>query len=267
MLIGWRAKSVYQMLIEEEFAKAGTFVEYILGHYADSDEGRLQKQIRASIAEYERAKILERSKRGKRGKAKSGFVVVGSRPPFGYRVRTEPHKAWLEIDPDEARTVRMVFQWYVNGEESGQPMSIYGIMSKLTEMGFPTRGDKVKHVAKKRKAGVWSDKMIRNILSNETYIGIWYYGKTKMVSDGKELQRLAKPKCGFGKQVARAKEEWIAVDVPKIINRDLFEKAKQRLSLNIEQSKRNTKHEYLLGRRLKVLSLWLCSSGYVAPDK
>ena len=58
------------------------------GGYDDTDEGQLQKQIRAAIAEYERKKIIERSKRGKRGKAKSGYVNVGSRPSYGYKVKT-----------------------------------------------------------------------------------------------------------------------------------------------------------------------------------
>src|SRR5512138_2532438 len=62
------SKSVYQMLIEEELRVRGAVVEYVNGQYADTDEGRLQKQIKASIAECEKAKILERSKRGKRGK-------------------------------------------------------------------------------------------------------------------------------------------------------------------------------------------------------
>jgi site-specific DNA recombinase len=98
-------KSVYQMLIEEELRKQGISVEYVNGQYADTDEGRLQKQIKSSIAEYEKAKILERSKRGKRGKAQSGFAVVGARAPYGYRIKSEPRKTWLEIDKDEARIV------------------------------------------------------------------------------------------------------------------------------------------------------------------
>jgi len=81
-------------MIWEEFFRNGVSVEYVIGQYDDSDEGRLQKQIRASIGEYEKAKILERSKRGKRGKAKKRFVIVGARPPYGYKVVSEPHKAW-----------------------------------------------------------------------------------------------------------------------------------------------------------------------------
>ncbi len=50
-------KSVHQMILEEELRRFGVTVEYVIGRYDDSDEGRLQKQIRASIAGYEKMKI------------------------------------------------------------------------------------------------------------------------------------------------------------------------------------------------------------------
>jgi len=244
-------KSVYQMIIEEELAKHGARVEYVLGQYADNDEGRLQKQIRSSIAEYEKAKILERSKRGKRGKAQSGYVVVAARPPYGYCVKREPHKSWLEIDEEEARIVRLVFDWYLYGDEQSGPFTMVGVAIRLTALHVLTRGDKQKHVAKKRGAGVWTCAMIRHILTNETYTGIWHYGKTKMISDGQEATRKQKAKTGLGKQVARPREEWVAVTVPAIIDRSMFDKAQARMKINAEQAKRNTKREYLLGRRLR----------------
>jgi site-specific DNA recombinase len=122
---------------------------------------------------------------------------------------------------------------------------------KLIAMGIPTRGDKENHVAKKRPVGIWSDAMIRHILKNETYTGIWHYGKTKMINDGKENSRPQKPKRGFGKQVSRPREEWIEVPVPAIINPEDFMMAQEKLMSNIENSKRNTKREYLMGRRLR----------------
>ena len=242
-------KSVYQALIEEEFLREGAVIEYVIGQYDDSDEGRLQKQIRASIAEYEKAKILERSKRGKRGKAMSGYVVVGSRPPYGYQVVSEPHKSWLEIDEDEAEIVRLVFDWYLHGDGGGKPLSMNAIAKKLTDLGILTRGDKLGHFHKKRGAGQWSGAMIRHILKNDTYTGTWYYGKTKMVDDGKK--RNPKPKCGFGKQVARDRSEWIGVPVPVIIDEETFKRASARVELNAQQADRSVKHHYLLGRRLK----------------
>ena len=242
-------KSIYQALIEEEFMRDGAVIEYVIGQYDDSDEGRLQKQIRGSIAEYEKAKILERSKRGKRGKAMSGFVLVGSRPPYGYSVVSEPHKAWFEINEEEAEIVRAIFSWYLYGDESGKPLSMNAIAKKLTNVGVPTRGDKQSHFFKKRDQGVWAAAMIRRILGNETYTGTWYYGKTKMMEDGKK--RKPKPKCGFGKQVRRPRDEWIAVTVPVIIDEETFKRATARIKVNAEQSDRSAKHEYLLGRRLR----------------
>ena len=244
-------KSIYQALIEEEFLRDGAVIEYVIGQYADTDEGRLQKQIRGSIAEYEKAKILERSKRGKRGKAMSGFVVVGSRPPYGYKVVSEPHKSWFEIDEEEAEIVRTVFEWYLRGDESGEPLSMNAIATKLTDLGISTRGDKQGHFFKKRGKGMWAAVMIRNILKNETYTGTWYYGKTKMIEDGKI--RKPKPKCGFGKQVMRARDEWISVPVPVIIDEETYKRAVARVTLNAEQSDRSAKHQYLLGRRLRCM--------------
>ena len=243
-------KSVYQMLLEEEFQRHSALTEYVLGQYADTDEGRLQKQIRSSIAEYEKAKILERSKRGKRGKAKAGFVQVGSRPPYGYRVKSEPHKSWLEVNDDEAKIVRLVFGWYLKGNGEVRPMSMQSIAAALTRLELPTRGDQNSHVAKKRGVGVWQPAMVRHILLNETYTGTWFFGKTMMVSDGKEGFRKSLSKRGLGKQVPRPREDWIGVPVPSIVSNETFQMAQERLKLNFEQARRSTRREYLLGKRL-----------------
>jgi len=241
-------KSAYQFLIEEEFKRAGVVIEFVMGQYEDTDEGRLQKQIKGVIAEYEKAKILERSKRGKRGKAKSGFVLTGSRPPYGYTVKSEAHKAWLEIDENEAAIVRMVYDWYLRGDENGAPMSANSIAVRLTNLGILTRGDKQSHVAKKHGKGVWQRAMIIHILTNETYTGVWYFGKTKMIDDGK--QREHKDKRGFGKQVARAQEEWIPVNVPAIIDPETFALAQKRKVYLTRLLGGHAKNDYLLKSRL-----------------
>ncbi len=239
-------RAVHQMLLEEEFGKAGTRVYYVVGDYADTDEGRLQKQIRASVAEYERAKILERSKRGMRGRAKAGYVVVGARPPYGYTIESEPHKAWLVVVEDEAKVVKLIFVWYVYGDEDGKPLSIRAIAKKLSKMRIPTRGDKVEHVAKKNDYGIWQPGVVSKILRNETYAGTWHYNKNDFSNRQKD-----RPKKREQKKRPRA--EWIAVEVPPIIERDLWEKAQARLRHNKSFSPRNTKRPYLLQHRLTCL--------------
>jgi site-specific DNA recombinase len=97
-------KLVHQLIIEEELGQAGVSVFYVLGDYKDTDEGRLMKQIRASIAEYERAKIQERMRRGKRAKVKSGNVMTFGCDPYGYRLsKSQDGKTGLTIVEDEAQ--------------------------------------------------------------------------------------------------------------------------------------------------------------------
>ncbi|MCB9112212.1 MAG: recombinase family protein [Anaerolineales bacterium] len=258
-------KSAYQVLIEEEFKRVGVVIEFVMAQYDDTDEGRLQKQIRGVIAEYEKAKIMERSKRGKRGKAKSGYVLTGARPPYGYSVISEPHKAWLEVDEDEAAIIRMVYDWYVNGDESGKPMSTNAIAKRLTKLGIPTRGDKQKHFAKKLGKGVWQPAMVVHILTNEAYTGTWYFGKTKIIDDGKH--REPQPKRGLGKQVPRPREEWIPVNVPVIIDSETYARAQKRKAENKKILSGHTEYEYLMKGRLTCSKCGYSMSGHTVRNK
>ena len=80
----------------------------------DTPEDNLLLQLQGMFAEYERAKVLERSRRGKRHRAQAGAVSVLSRAPFGYRYVTREAgggEARYEIDEDAARVVRQIFAW------------------------------------------------------------------------------------------------------------------------------------------------------------
>jgi hypothetical protein len=66
------------------------------------------------IAEYERAKILERGRRGRLHAARSGSVSALTGAPFGYRYvsRTQGGGvARFEVVEDEAHIVRLIFAW------------------------------------------------------------------------------------------------------------------------------------------------------------
>jgi len=103
-------------------------------------------------------------------------------------------------------------------------------------MCVPTRGDKVEHVAKKGPRCFWQGATVNRILKRHAYIGTWYFGKTKMIGS---------------KQVPRPRAEWIAVNVPRIIDADTFDRVQILLKQNKEQAIRSTKYKYLMGRRLK----------------
>jgi site-specific DNA recombinase len=215
--------------------QAGVSVYYVLGNYEDTDEGRLMKQIRASIAEYERGKIQERMRRGRRASAKSGNAVTGV-APYGYRLeKGADGKAVLAIVEEEAQVVKLIYQWYVHGDGENGPMSLRKIAFRLTGMSIPTRGDKTSSVAKKQGKGVWARTAVHRIITSETYCGTWHYGKRRRVDK---------------KYVKNPRETWIPVPVPPIVDRESWEAAQKRLQLNKELSPRNRKHPYLVGRRV-----------------
>ena len=108
-------KYVNQMLLLEELAKHGVDVIF-LNHDArdDSPEGTLLLQMQGMIAEYERAKILERTRRGRRFAARQGKVSVLAHAPYGYRYVTKhagDGAARFDVVLPEARVVRELFTW------------------------------------------------------------------------------------------------------------------------------------------------------------
>ena len=78
-------KYAYQILLIEEFARHEVEMVFVKSPHGDSAEDQLLVQFQGMITEYERAQILERSRRGKRHRAQSGEVSVMSNAPYGYR--------------------------------------------------------------------------------------------------------------------------------------------------------------------------------------
>src|SRR5918992_237746 len=73
------------LVLEEQLKKYGVRVVYQRVPVEDSPEGRLLKNQLFSFAEYEREKFALRSTMGRRQKARTGLVVGGGLPPYGYR--------------------------------------------------------------------------------------------------------------------------------------------------------------------------------------
>ena len=106
-------KYAYQVLLLEEFERGGVACEFAQAPPEQTPQQRLLVQVQGMIAEYERAQITERSRRGKRYKARQGSPSVLSRAPYGYRYvkRSEATEARYEILAPEAAVVRQVFDW------------------------------------------------------------------------------------------------------------------------------------------------------------
>ena len=78
-------KYAYLVLLIDELYRCGVEVVFLNRELGQSPEDDLLLQVQGMVAEYERAKIMERSRRGKRHAAISGSVSVLSCAPYGYR--------------------------------------------------------------------------------------------------------------------------------------------------------------------------------------
>jgi site-specific DNA recombinase len=105
----------YQVLLLEELARGGIEVVFAKEpERSGSPEDELLRQFQGMIAEYERAQIAERCRRGKLHRARAGAVSVLSNAPYGYRYvkKTEHADAFYEVNELEAPIVREIFDRY-----------------------------------------------------------------------------------------------------------------------------------------------------------
>jgi len=87
-------KYAYQVLLTEEFARHGVETIFLKAPHSNTPEDQLMLQFQGMIAEYERAQILERSRRGKRHRAKAGQVSVLCAAPYVTVTSARPARHW-----------------------------------------------------------------------------------------------------------------------------------------------------------------------------
>jgi site-specific DNA recombinase len=230
-------KYAYQALLIEEFAKAGTSVMFVKGPSSDSPEDALLVQFQGMIAEYERAQIIERTRRGKSHRARQGAVNVLSGAPFGYRyVRKNEHgDARYDVVAHEAAVVAELYRRYV---EDG--VAIADLTRWLTATGGPTRTGKSR----------WDRSVVWGMLRNPAYPGRACFGKTVRTADRPGLNRTARL---AGRSTSKSysvkdrdRADWLEIPVPALVSEDTWQRAQRRLEDNKRFAARNSKVPSLL---------------------
>jgi site-specific DNA recombinase len=189
------------------------------------------------IAEYERAQILERTRRGKTHRAKAGMVNVLSGAPFGYRyVRKNDHvEACYEIVPHEAAIVAELFARYADGG-----IAIGALARWLSGLGVPSRTGKT----------CWDRSVIWAMLRNPAYVGRACFGKTMRTDQTAGLNRTARRTGRTTPRhftvIERAREDWIEIGVPALVDQDTWERVQRRLADNKRYASRNSTNPSLL---------------------
>ena len=224
----------YQVLLIDEWHRAGVEVVFLNRSLGQSPEDDLLLQVQGIVAEYERAKIMERSRRGKKHAAQRGSLNVMSNAPFGYRyvtVRDGGGQARFEPIPEQADVVRNIFEWI--GRERCTLAEVCRRLhsaSKLTATG----------------RRVWSRQTVWHILQNPAYEGTAAYGKTRMMPRTRK-SRLRPPR-GRPAEPRRSKSaipvdqrEWALISAPAIVDKSLFAATQEQLRENRSRAR--------LGRR------------------
>lgn len=207
----------HQLLLVEEFERAGVRLEFLTTPSEETPEGRLLLQVKGVVAEYERAKIRERTLRGKREKARRGLIPAGP-IPYGYR-QDSAVPGRLVAHEDEASVVRLIFRWLVD-----EGRSVRAIVGELRRLGV-----------RPRRSRQWARSSVRRMLTDPLYIGRAYFNRRQRVGDA------------AGHQVVRFRDEkdWIALTVPALVSPEVYQAAQRQLERN-RATGRPPRYVYLL---------------------
>ncbi len=228
----------YQELVMDELREAGIEVIFVTVPAPRNTEEKIMYGFKGLFAEYERAKIAERFRLGKLRKARNGHILT-TQPLYGYNYipKQGDRHGYYEINPIEARVVKMVFSWIAN-----DGMTLRGVVKKLHELGIRPR---------KSKRDVWNTGTLSTMLRHRGYIGEAHWGSSYAVVPERPLKNEKYKKVKKTSRRIRPREEWITIPVPAIIETELFEKANTQLQANFALCKRNKRNEYLLAGKIE----------------
>jgi len=227
----------YQVLLLEEFRRAGVEVAFLHHPISEDPSDQLLLQIQGAIAEYERAVLAERFRRGKLQKARDGHLL-SAKPPYGYRYvpRCDAVPGHLVVDSAEAEMVCGLFAWVAD-----EQLSVRQSVRRLNEGPWITRAGRTR----------WAPSTIHHILSDPVYIGTAYANRYEYVAPKKPRTR--SPRCDEKTcRRRRPRDQWIAIPVPALVEQETWDRVQAQMARNALISFRNNKkHNYLLRCLLK----------------
>ena len=244
----------YQVLLVEELQRHGIELVFLNRDIKQSPEDNLLLQMQGMMAEYERAKIMERSRRGKRHAAQAGSHNVLSAAPYGYRYLGKyagGGQARYEINEAQADVVRQIFSWV--GLER---CSIGEVCRRLQQRG----------IRSPRGKAYWDRTTVWGLLKNTAYIGQAQFGKTRV---GPLRPRL-RAQRGRSLQPRRAHSSYdtavaerVAIAVPALVEEALFAAVAEQLAEN-----RSRQRQQQRGAKYLLQGLMVCSQcGYAYYGK
>jgi site-specific DNA recombinase len=245
----------HQAVLLDELKHYGVEVTFLNRPLNGSPEDDLLAQVQAAVAEYERTKIQERSRRGRLYAARQGRVSVLSGAPYGYRYVSKQEgggAARYEAVPEQAEVVRQVFHWC--GVER---WPLRRICKRLRELRIRSPKGRPR----------WSAKTVAGLLGNPAYMGQAGYGKTQA---GPVRPRPRRPRgCAEvprrPRSVRRTPGRATAIAVPALVSAELFAAAAEQLA---ENRRRQRQRQEAGAQRYLLSGLLECAAcGYALYGK
>ena len=224
---------IHIAVVAEECEKHGVALVFVTEPLDNSPEGGLIRYVKGYSAQMERAKIADRTLRGKREKARQGRLSTGGTALFGYApVKGEARRI---IDQEQAVVARRIFHMF-----AAEGYTLYRAVRVLNEHGVPAP-----------RGGKWNENSVLRLLTNPSYMGESYVFRYRAVEPG--YHKRDQVPYEKTKHVLRDRSEWIETPdaTPAIVSKETFEAAQAQLTANRRKSPRNKKHYYLLTGRLK----------------
>jgi site-specific DNA recombinase len=241
---------VHQMLLLDELQRQGCQVEFLERPMSQDPHDQLLLQIRGAVAEYERALIAERMRRGRLRKLQAGLLLPWTRAPYGYRLDPERPRdpAGVRVEEAEAAVVRELFAQYL--EPGG---SLAGLAKRLYSVGMPTPTGK----------RCWHPNTIRLLLTTPAYAGQVYAGRSRPRAARGRWSALRPVRPGSQCDEPLPPAAWMPVaPVPALVSQEQFDQVQAKLAHNQQFARRhNTAHRYLLRALVSCGVCQLCCVG------
>ena len=245
-------KYAYQVLLLEEFRRAGAEVVFLQHLISDDPNDQLLLQIQGAIAEYERAVLGERFRRGKLQKARDGHYIT-ARAPYEYRYvpRRDAMPGHITVDEPEAELVRRVYGWFTD-----EQTTIRQVVKRLNAGPDRPRSGRP----------AWAPATIHHMLADPIYTGTAYANRYACVAPAKPSIQRGPRTAAATRRCLKPREQWIAIPVPALVDQGTWDQAQAQLARNAALSFRNnTRHSYLLRCLLKCELCGLAMYGITCP--
>jgi site-specific DNA recombinase len=207
-------------LIVSECEHHGARLAFVTEDWDTSPLGKFMRGATAFAAELERAKILERTTRGRRQRVVDGKPLGGKRPAYGYQWNAD-HTAYL-AHPDEAPVVRRIFAAVAEGA------TLRGLALELTrervQIPWPTAANRYE----------WAARTVQRMVRSPLYWGepatyrhatVWRTAKDPATNETRRYKT----------SVLRPADEWATLPasaVPALVSTEVAELARERLTLH-----------------------------------